>query len=58
MRLRLSELRHVVKADLPIEFAEQDITSYSGLELFRRYFGLLELHRRIRNRVQRGRPAK
>ena len=49
MRLRLAELRHVVKADLPIEFAEQDITSYSGLELFRRYFGLLDLHRRIRS---------
>lgn len=49
MRLRLPELRHVVKADLPIEFAEQDITSYSGLELFRRYFGLLDLHRRIRD---------
>lgn len=49
VRLRLPELRQVVKADLPIEFAEQDITSYGGLELFRRYFRLLELHRRIRN---------
>lgn len=49
MRLRLPELRHVVKAELPIEFAEQDITSYSGLELFRRYFRLLDLHRRIQN---------
>lgn len=49
MRLRIPELRRVVKADLPIEFAEQDITSYSGLELFRRYFRLLELNRRIRD---------
>lgn len=48
MRLKIAQLRHVVKGDLPIEFAEQDITSYSGLELFRRYFGLIGLHRRIR----------
>jgi hypothetical protein len=49
MRLRLSAIRGVVKRDLPIEFVEQDITSYSGLELFRRYFRLIELHRRVRD---------
>jgi len=49
MRLRLSSIRGVVKQDLPIEFVEQDITSYSGLELFRRYFRLIELHRRVRD---------
>jgi hypothetical protein len=49
VRLRISKLRRVVKGDLPIEFVEQDITSYSGLELLRRYFCLLDLHRRVRD---------
>jgi hypothetical protein len=49
MRLKISRLRQVVKGDLPIEFAEQNITSYGGLELFRRYFCLVGLHRRIRD---------
>jgi hypothetical protein len=48
MRLKIAQLRHVVKGDLPVEFARQDITSYSGLELLRRYFCLLGLHRRVR----------
>ena len=34
-----------------IEFAEQDITSYSGLELLRRYFCLLGLQYRIFNNI-------
>jgi hypothetical protein len=33
---------------LRIEFVHQDLTSYGGLELLRRYFRLLDLHRRIR----------
>jgi hypothetical protein len=33
---------------LRIEFVQQDLTSYGGLELLRRYFRLLGLHRRIR----------
>ena len=48
MRLRLASLRRVVKGDLRIEFVRQQLTSYSGLELLRRYFALLGLHRRIR----------
>ncbi|MGH7364221.1 MAG: IS1380 family transposase [Candidatus Methylomirabilaceae bacterium] len=48
MRLRIATLRRVVKADLPIEFVRQDLTSYSGLEPLRRYFQLLDLHRRVR----------
>jgi hypothetical protein len=44
-------LRRVVKADLPIEFGPQQLTSYGGLELLRRYFRLLGLHRRIRQAV-------
>jgi hypothetical protein len=31
-----------------VEFVRQELTSYSGLELLRRYFALLDLHRRIR----------
>jgi Transposase DDE domain group 1 len=33
---------------LPIEFVPQQLTAYGGLELVRRYFRLLDLHRRIR----------
>ena len=36
------------RADLPIEFVQQQLTSYGGLELVRRYFRVLGLHRRIR----------
>ena len=38
MRLTVASLRRVVKADLPIEFVPQQLTSYGGLELLRRYF--------------------
>ena len=48
MRLRIASLRRAVKGDLRIEFVHQDLTSYGGLELLRRYFRLLDLHRRIR----------
>jgi hypothetical protein len=48
MRLTVARLRRVVKADLPIESVPQQLTSYGGLELLRRYFRLLGLHRRIR----------
>jgi hypothetical protein len=48
MRLTIASLRRVVKADLPIEFVPQQLTSYGGLELLRRYFHLLGLHHRIR----------
>ena len=37
MRLSVRSLRRVVKGDLPIEYAQQDLTSYGGLELVRRY---------------------
>jgi hypothetical protein len=32
---------------LKIEFASQDITPYGGLELIRRYFRIIDLHRRV-----------
>src|SRR5262245_5775094 len=37
MRLSVASLRRVVKGDLRIEFVRQDLTSYGGLELLRRY---------------------
>ncbi len=49
MRLRIASLRRAVKGDLRIEFVRQDLTSYGGLELLRRYFRLLDLHRRLRD---------
>jgi type VI protein secretion system component Hcp len=36
------------KGDLKIEFTKQQLSSYSGLELFRHYFQLIGLHFRIR----------
>src|SRR3989475_10117081 len=46
MRLRIGALRQRVKANLPIEFVPQRLTSYGGLELIRRYFRRLDLRRR------------
>jgi hypothetical protein len=37
----------VVKRDLPIQFAPQDLTSYGGLELLRRYLQRLYLPGRL-----------
>jgi hypothetical protein len=48
MRLSVGTLRQVVKRDLPIEFVPQQLTSYGGLELLRRYLRRLELPRRLR----------
>ena len=48
MRLKVAGLRGVVKQDLPIEFSEDRLTSYSGLELVRRYVHQLQLARRVR----------
>src|SRR2546422_7214661 len=46
MRLRIGVLRQRVKANLPMEFAPQRLTSCGGLELIRRYFRRLDLRRR------------
>src|SRR3989449_663150 len=43
MRLRIGVLRQRVKANLPIEFVPQRLTSYGGVELIRRYFRRLDL---------------
>ena len=48
MRLSIASLHRVVKGDLGIECVQQDLTSYGGLEWLRRYFRLVDLHRRLR----------
>src|SRR6266849_4587651 len=48
MRLRVAGLKRVVKRDLGIEFGREQLTSYGGLELLRRYFQSIGLSHRIR----------
>src|SRR5215831_18405037 len=48
MRLSVASLRRVVKGDLRIEFVRQDLTSYGGLELLRRYTRRIGLVERLR----------
>jgi hypothetical protein len=40
-------LGRAVKRDLPIEFGSEELTSYGGLELVRRYFERVQLRRRV-----------
>src|SRR5437867_4097585 len=47
MRLSVGTLREVVKRDLPIAFVPQQLTSYGGLELLRRYLHRINLPRRL-----------
>ncbi len=48
MRLSRADFRGTCKSFLKIEFAQQDITGFGGLELLRRYLALIELGRRVR----------
>src|SRR2546425_13124681 len=48
MRLSVETLRQGVKRDLPIAFVPQQLTSYGGLELLRRYVRRIELPRRLK----------
>jgi hypothetical protein len=48
VRLRKQDFSKRINGDVKIEFAPQAVTSYSGLELFRRYFGLIRLNDTIR----------
>jgi len=48
MRLSVASLRRMIKGELPVEFVHQELTSYSGLELLRRYLRKLDLPRRLR----------
>ena len=56
MRLRKQDFSRRINSDLKIEFAKQDLSGFSGLELFRRYFSLIELNSRIR-RISRPRQT-
>src|SRR5258706_8291471 len=48
MRFSVTSLRRMVKRPLHVEFAPQQLTSYSGLELLRRYLRQQDLPRRLR----------
>ena len=48
MRLSVASLRRVVKGDVRIEFVRQELTSYGGLELLRRYARRIGLAERLR----------
>jgi hypothetical protein len=48
MRLSVASLHRVVKRDLAIEFVPQELTSYGGLELLRRYLQRVDLPGRLR----------
>ena len=47
MRLTVARLRQVIKRDFSIEFAREQLTSYGGLELLRRFLVLIGLKARI-----------
>ena len=47
MRLSVGTLRQLVKRDLPIAFVPQQLTSYGGQELLRRYVRRIVLPRRL-----------
>ncbi len=49
MRLRNSEIHSRINGNLAIEFTDQKLTSFSGLELFNRYFRAIDFRTRIRN---------
>src|SRR5881409_2087192 len=48
MRLSVASLRRMVKGTLHVEFVRQELTSYSGLELVRRYLRQLYVPSRLR----------
>src|SRR5713101_7741903 len=47
MRLSVASLRRMIKGKLHVEFVHQELTSYGGLELLRRYLRQLDLPRRL-----------
>ena len=48
MRLRNHDIHDRINGNLKIEFAEQSVSSYAGLELFKRYFRIIGLNSRVR----------
>ena len=49
VRLSRADFRSACKSFFRLEFASQDITAFGGLELIRRYFGLIKLSRSVRS---------
>jgi Transposase DDE domain group 1 len=47
MRLTVARLRQVIKRDFSIQFGREQLTSYGGLELLRRFLVLIDLRARI-----------
>ena len=47
MRLTVARLRRVIKRDFSIQFGREQLSSYGGLELLRRFFGLIGLKAHI-----------
>ena len=47
MWLTVARLRRVIKRDFVIQFGREQLTSYGGLELLRRFWGLIGLQARI-----------
>lgn len=54
MRLRNSEIHGRINGNLQIEFTDQKLTSFSGLELFNRYFRAIDLRSQIRDALDGG----
>jgi hypothetical protein len=48
VRVSNHRIRNIDRRKFEIEFSEENISSYSGLELFRRYFYLIGLHREVK----------
>jgi len=48
MRLKVARLRRVIKRDLKIEFGNERLSSYGGLELLGRFMRVLRIRARIR----------
>ncbi len=48
MRLSVTSLRRMIKGKLQVEFVRHELTSYSGLELVRRYLRQLDVPSRLR----------
>src|SRR5262245_34731903 len=47
LRLSRADFRLPCKSFSKSEFASQHLTDYGGLELLRRYFRIIDLHRRV-----------
>lgn len=51
MRRRKADLRRRVNADLHLEFSADGLTSYSGIEIIRRYLRRIDFSRRLRRHL-------